>query len=659
VSAPDKPDDEKPDDDKPDDGKPDDPDPSGSLPLAAEEPAPSTEEPSASMSMSMEGEEDEETMAGRAWRRATTIGPVMVDVAKDVAYALGPTSPYHRHDFIVIALAAVVVAAAAFGHRRMVEPTVEVFETRGLKFVRPATWLAPEEVPFLTPRLVAAEPPRPRAADAELPYHVVYTSTLDPDVRMEVRIEAAPTWRNIIAGLELDRRTRWGELYGADTSRVRTIAGHDWLRTRFRYAYAPVKGDEPRIGHAVELATVDRTRLYAVTLYGSSTRVAKLEEQIAPTLRVASHTGMPLVPQSSRLQPAYPASVARTFSSTVMVLVADLVDGRLRAVGGGSGVIVGADGSILTNHHVLDRTEDRLHDVFVIGRFVAIDQPPRLVCAGKPSASKLQPDVDLALLKCDTDLDGRPWAPASGGPTWPALVGAPRSDLSPGQRLWVLGYPDVGGGSLTILQGLVEGFTSEDGTLGKDYIKTDAALSHGSSGGPVVDDAGDLVGVATAQRRRIGNNGTMIKDGLVRPLAAAGPLLAIVRAGWVPREGRTSVEIEPTAIDAEAEGIRISTRVVDAANDQPIPGSLVMVLRPGVSADRVDVNRLDDMVIAWGRSGTSGEVFLRQPVPAPGTYTVMVVVDGYVPLIGTDALRLAEDTPAYFDPWGEVRLEAE
>ena len=614
-------------------------DPAGSMPLAAEE--------------------DEETLAGRAWRRATTIGPVMVDVTRQVAYALGPTSPYHRHDFIVIALAAVVVAGAAFGHRRMVAPTVEVFETRGLRFMRPATWLAPEEVPYITPRLVAAEPPRPKAPDAELPYHVVYTSTLDSDVRMEVRIEAAPTWPNIIAGLELDRRTRWGELYGADTSRVRTIAGHDWLRTRFRYAYAPVKGDEPRIGHAVELATVDRTRVYAITLYGSQRRVAKLEETIAPTLRVSSHTGMPLVPQSSRLQPAYPESVARTFPSTVMVMVADLVDGKLRAVGGGSGVVVGADGSILTNHHVLDRTEDKLHDVFVIGRFVGIDQPPRLVCAGKPTASKLQPGVDLALVKCDMDLDGRPWSPSSGGPSWPALVGAPRTDLSPGQRLWVLGYPDVGGGSLTILQGLVEGFTSEEGTLGKDYIKTDASLSHGNSGGPVVDDAGNLVGIATAQRRRIGNNGTMIKDGLVRPLATATSLLAIVRAGWVPRVGHTSVEIEPTAIDAEAEGIRISTRVVDAANDQPISGALLMVLRPGVSAAQVDVNRLDDMVIAWGRSGTSGDVYLKQPVPAPGTYTVMVVVDGYVPLIGTDALRLAEDTVPFFDPWGEVKLEAE
>jgi S1-C subfamily serine protease len=620
-------------------------------------------DPGASMPLEAE---DEETVVGRAFRRAATLGPEMVvEVTRQVAFALGPTSPYHRHDFIVIALAALVVAAAAFGHRRMVEPSVEVFQTRGLTFTRPAIWLAPEAVPPILPRLIAAEPPRPRPADSELPYHVVYTSPLDSNVRMEVRIEARPAWSNIIAGLELDRRTRWGELYGADASHVRTIAGHDWLRTRFRHAYAE-EGDEPRIGHAIELATVDRERLYAITLYGTPRRVASLEDTIAPTLRVASRTGMPLVPQSSRLQPAYPESVARTFRSTVMVVVADLVDGQLRAVGGGSGAIVGADGSVLTNYHVLLRKETQLRDVFVIARFSAPDQPPQLVCAGHPSASKLQPELDLALIKCDMDLDGRPWSPsaAGGGPTWPALVGARKAELSPGQRVWVLGYPDVGGGALTILQGSVEGFTSQDGTgsLGKDYIKTDAAITRGNSGGPVVDDAGALIGIATAFRLRTSVNGTAVetaKLGLVRPLGAASALLAIVRAGWVPREGRTSVEIEPTAIDAEAEGIRISTRVVDAANDQPIPGALLMVLRPGVSAASVDINRLDDMVIAWGRSTAGGDVYLKQPVPNPGTYTVMVVVDGYVPLIGTDALKLSEDTPAYFDPWGGVRLEAE
>jgi S1-C subfamily serine protease len=304
----------------------------------------------------------------------------------------------------------------------------------------------------------------------------------------------------------------------------------------------------------------------------------------------------------------------------------------------------------------------RLREVFVIARFVSPDRPPQLVCAGRPSASKLQPELDLALIKCDMDLDGRPWSPGAGGPTWPALVGANRAELSPGQRLWVLGYPDIGGGALTVAQGSVEGFTSQDGTLGKDYIKTDAVPSRGNSGGPVVDDAGALIGIATAFRLRTTVEGTTVEQaklGLVRPLGAASALLAIVRAGWAPREGRTSVEIEPVAIDAESDGIIIQSRIVDAANDQPIPGALLMVLRPGVSASAVDINRLDDMVIAWGKSTATGDVYLKQPVPNPGTYTVMVVVDGYVPLIGSDALKLQEDTVPYFDPWGGIRLEAE
>jgi len=83
-----------------------------------------------------------------------------------------------------------------------------------------------------------------------------------------------------------------------------------------------------------------------------------------------------------------------------------------------------------------------------------------------------------------------------------------------------------------------------------------------------------------------------------------------------------------------------------------------MVLRPGVSASAVDVNRLDDQVLAWGRSNMQGEVQLKQPVPVPGTYTVMVVARGYEALIGEGALHLDDKTPPAFDPWGEIRLRA-
>jgi hypothetical protein len=133
----------------------------------------------------------------------------------------------------------------------------------------------------------------------------------------------------------------------------------------------------------------------------------------------------------------------------------------------------------------------------------------------------------------------------------------------------------------------------------------------------------------------------------------------VVKTGWVPREGRTSLDLEPTAIEAEAEGIRLSTRIVTHASGQPIAGALLMVLRPGVAASAIDVNRLDDLVISWGRSGADGQVYLKQPVPAPGTYTVMVTADGHSPLIGQDALTLGADTPPFFDPWSEVRLNPE
>src|SRR5688572_4469620 len=193
-----------------------------------------------------------------------------------------------------------------------------------------------------------------------------------------------------------------------------------------------------------------------------------------------------------------------------MVVVPDLVDGRLKPRGGGSGVIVGGDGSILTNYHVIHDKEGRLHDVFVIGRFSAADRAPQLQCAGRPSRSKLLRDLDLALIKCDMDLDGRTWSPASSG-VWATLPEARAADVKIGQRLWVLGYPDVGGGGLRLDVGEVEGWTGEDGAQGKDFIKTDASITHGNSGGPVIDDQGRLVGIASAFRTRVSANGGLIE----------------------------------------------------------------------------------------------------------------------------------------------------
>lgn len=566
---------------------------------------------------------------------------------------------YHRHDVFVLLLALVIIVIAGRAHRRLVTPPTTKFSQRGLEFVHSTTWLSPEPLTPPAPRLVPELPGLPGKPGSV--YHVALTSSLDPDARLEVLIDRKPAWSNLVTGLELERRTRWGELYTLDASEVRSIAGHDWLRTAYRYAHVADKGDVPRVDPAIEYATIDRDQLYVVTMFGSAAALERIETVVAPSLRVPTQIALPLVPQTRMLsQRTYPNAVARAFDSTVMVVAADLIDGRLKPRGGGSGVVVGSDGSILTNYHVVHDRDGRLHDVFVIGRFSQPDHAPQLWCAGRPSRSKLQRDDDLALLKCDLDLDGRRWNPATAS-VWPTLPEGRTADVQMGQRLWILGYPDVGGGGLTLSEGTVEGWTGEHHTAGRDFIRTDASITHGNSGGPVVDDHGRLVGIASAFRTRVTDTGGVIETsqvGLVRPLSAASCLLSIAVVGWTPREGQTDCDLEPSPVEPPVEGIRISTRVVDAANEAPVRDALVMLLRPDVKASAVDVNRLDEQVLAWGRSNTHGEVQLKQPVPVPGTYSVMVVARGYEPLIGEGELRLDADSPPHYDPWGQIWLRS-
>jgi S1-C subfamily serine protease len=573
---------------------------------------------------------------------------------------------YQRHDIVVLVIAFLIIVAAGRIHEVLATPPTEPFDPlgeHGLTFEHSKGWLTSPGGPLPSPR-IAHEVSPSSGKSSETLYRVELTSTVDPSARIEVLIDKKPAWSNIVTGLDLDRRTRWGELYILDDSSVRSVEDHQWLRTSYRFAHAPDKGDVPRIDRAVEYATVDRDQIYVLTFFGTPAEIERIEEVVAPTLRVATQTGLPLVPQTGRLSTRkYPNAVSRAFESTVMVVVADVIDGRLRPRGGGSGVIVGKDGSILTNYHVIHDKNGRLHDVFVIGRFSERDKAPQLYCAGKPSRSKLQRELDVALIKCDLDLDGRSWNPTAAGSTWATLPLARTADVKIGQRIWILGYPDVGGGGLTLSQGEVEGWSGIDGTTGKDFIKTAAAaIRHGNSGGPVVDDAGLLVGIASAVRTRQNAAGDVVEvvqgGGRVRPIATASDLLAIAAAGWTPREGHTEVDLQPSAIEVPTEGVQIQSRVLDVANEAPVRDALVMVLRPGVNASTVDVNRLDDQVLAYGRSNTQGEVLLKQPVPVPGTYTLMVVARGYEPVIAEGELTLEAKTPPIFDPWGKILLRA-
>ncbi len=140
--------------------------------------------------------------------------------------------------------------------------------------------------------------------------------------------------------------------------------------------------------------------------------------------------------------------------------------------GQGSGVIVDAEGYIITNRHVIQGAElihIQLHDkTEQIAVVVGVD---RL--------------TDLALLKITPTL-----MPPIEWPTTPTT--------NVGTMVWAIGSPF--GLERTLTFGIVSATrrTAKVGTVYQEFLQTDVAINPGNSGGPLVNERGELVGINTA-----------------------------------------------------------------------------------------------------------------------------------------------------------------
>jgi Do/DeqQ family serine protease len=145
----------------------------------------------------------------------------------------------------------------------------------------------------------------------------------------------------------------------------------------------------------------------------------------------------------------------------------------------GSGVIVSADGYILTNNHVV-------HDADTIE--VTLHNGDKLTA----KVIGTDPKADLAVIKIEAH-------------NLPAITFADSDNIEVGDRVLAIGNPyDVGE---TVTSGMVSGLGRANPVLGLDYedfIQTDAAINPGNSGGALVDVDGRLVGINTAIFSRSG-----------------------------------------------------------------------------------------------------------------------------------------------------------
>lgn len=219
----------------------------------------------------------------------------------------------------------------------------------------------------------------------------------------------------------------------------------------------------------------------------------------------------------------------------------------------GSGVIVRADGYILTNNHVIAQAEHivvALHD-------------------GRRAEAKVigtDPDTDLAVIKIE--LNKLPVLPFK-------LSGNEVGDV-------VLAIGNPFGVGQTVTQGIISATGRSDLGINtyEDFIQTDAAINPGNSGGALIDVAGNLIGVNTAI---FSQSGGSLGIGFAIPAQICQQVLnSILKDGRVVR-GWLGISLIPNTLDE------------DVLASKPVGVIVADVLRDG-PADAAGVKRGDKII---------------------------------------------------------------
>jgi S1-C subfamily serine protease len=180
------------------------------------------------------------------------------------------------------------------------------------------------------------------------------------------------------------------------------------------------------------------------------------------------------------------------YQSVVQIIAMVDSGGQLVEAWGGSGTLISEDGLILTNDHVISDPYVVV-DALVVAVTMQQDQPPVPMFY----ADVLQADyyLDLAVIKIRSDLQGNPVDLNALGLT-PVRFGN-SDDLQLGDPLVIIGYPGIGGQTITLTRGEVSGFTAESPYGNRAFIKTSATIAGGNSGGLAATPQGLIVGVPT------------------------------------------------------------------------------------------------------------------------------------------------------------------
>ena len=268
---------------------------------------------------------------------------------------------------------------------------------------------------------------------------------------------------------------------------------------------------------------------------------------------------------ASLVQVASPAVVS---ISVVRERSSDGQDGRFQ----GSGFVIDATGFVVTNNHVVEKARE-IYVSFVDGRRRAAT----LVGVDRKS--------DLALLR----------VPA--GSTSQALTLGDSDATKPGDWVLAIGNPFGLGGSVSA--GIVSARNRQlDADMYDDFIQTDVAINRGSSGGPLLNLKGEVVGVNSALISPNGGSAGVsfaIPANTVRFVVSKLKIKGSVQRGWI---GAKVLDLTPDLAEAFGHTAAAGALVGDVVASGPaakaglVPGDIITQVGSRPVSDSRQVQRL-------------------------------------------------------------------
>ena len=224
----------------------------------------------------------------------------------------------------------------------------------------------------------------------------------------------------------------------------------------------------------------------------------------------------------------------------------------------GSGFIIDEKGFILTNNHVVEKTDE------IMVR-LADEKEFRAEIIGR------DPKTDLALIRIKTD---HPLKPLPLGDSDKLTVGE-----------WVVAIGNPFGLGSTVTAGIVSAKYRHIGAGSYDnFIQTDASINPGNSGGPLLNASGEVIGINSAIYSKTGGS---IGIGFAIPINMAKDLLPQLKTGKVVR-GWLGVMIQ-----------KITSDLKDKLRLEHDKGALVADVTVGGPADKAGIKR-GDVIVSFG-----------------------------------------------------------